>query len=89
MEPRDVRRRRPTVNPPARLLKASLLIALYSVRSERSFCEETEYNLLFRWLLDMDPFEPSFDSTMFTKNRERLIRCRSTVTLDDGRNVPI
>ena len=37
--------------PPERLLKASLLISLYSVRSERAFCEELEYNLLFRWFL--------------------------------------
>ena len=40
--------------PPERLLKASLLIALYSVRSERAFCEQLDYNLLFRWFLDMD-----------------------------------
>src|SRR5688572_6144658 len=59
---------RPSI-PPERLLKASLLIALYSVRSERAFCEELEYNLLFRWFLDMDPIEPSFDPTVFTKNR--------------------
>src|ERR1044071_5521015 len=63
---------RPSI-PPERLLKASLLIALYSVRSERAFCEELEYNLLFRWFLDMDPIEPSFDPTVFTKNRERLL----------------
>ena len=60
--------------PPERLLKASLLLALYSVRSERAFCEELEYNLLFRWFLDMDLLEPSFDPTVFTKNRERLLR---------------
>src|SRR5688572_23648386 len=59
---------RPSI-PPERLLKASLLIALYSVRSERAFCEELEYNLLFRWFLDMDPIEPIFDPTVFTKNR--------------------
>jgi transposase len=63
---------RPSI-PPERLLKASLLIALYSVRSERAFCEELEYNLLFRWFLDMDPIEPSFDPTVFTKNRGRLL----------------
>jgi transposase len=63
---------RPSI-PPERLLKASLLIALYSVRSERAFCEELEYNLLFRWFLDMGPIEPSFDPTVFTKNRERLL----------------
>ena len=59
--------------PPERLLKASLLIALYSVRSERAFCEELEYNLLYRWFLDMDLMERSFDATVFTKNRQRLL----------------
>ena len=58
--------------PPERLLKASLLISLYSVRSERAFCEELEYNLLFRWFLDMNLMEPSFDPTVFTKNRQRM-----------------
>jgi transposase len=64
---------RPSI-PPERLLKASLLIALYSVRSERAFCEELDYHLLFRWFLDMDLLEPSFDPTTFTKNRERLLK---------------
>ena len=59
--------------PPERLLKASLLISLYSVRSERAFCEELEYNLLFRWFLDMNLMERSFDPTVFTKNRKRLL----------------
>ena len=63
---------RPSI-PPERLLKASLLIALYSVRSERAFCEELDYHLLFRWFLDMSLIEPSFDPTTFTKNRGRLL----------------
>ena len=63
---------RPSI-PPERLLKASLLIALYTVRSERAFCEELEYNLLFRWFLDIDLVERSFDPTVFTKNRKRLL----------------
>src|SRR6478672_8968408 len=63
---------RPSV-PPERLLKASLLIALYSVRSERAFCEQLDYNLLFRWFLQMDLVEPSFDATTFTKNRARFL----------------
>src|SRR5690242_8311015 len=63
---------RPSI-PPERLLKASLLIALYSVRSERAFCEELDYHLLFRWFLDMNLIEPSFDPTTFTKNRQRLL----------------
>ena len=59
--------------PPERLLKASLLITLYSVRSERAFCEELEYNLLYRWFLDMDLMKRSFDAAVFTKNRPRLL----------------
>jgi len=59
--------------PPERLLKASLLISLYSVRSERAFCEELTYHLLFRWFLDMDMLEPSFDHSTFSKNRQRLL----------------
>ena len=53
---------RPSI-PPERLLKASLLIALYSVRSERAFFEELDYHLLCRWFLDMNLLEPSFDAT--------------------------
>ena len=63
---------RPSI-PPERLLKASLLIALFSVRSERAFCEELDYNLLFRWFLGMQLLERSFDATVFTKNRQRLL----------------
>src|SRR5919205_3546299 len=66
---------RPSI-PPERLLKASLLIALYSVRSERAFCEELDYHLLFRWFLDMDLVEPSFDHSTFSKHRQRLLRAR-------------
>jgi transposase len=59
--------------PPERLLKASLLIALYSVRRKRAFCEELAYNLPWRWFLDMDLMERSFDATVFTKNRQHLL----------------
>ena len=69
--------------PPERLLKASLLICLYSVRSERAFCEELEYNLLFRWFLDMNLMERSFDPTVFTKNRRRLLEHRIGQALFD------
>jgi transposase len=64
---------RPSI-PPERLLKASLLMALYTVRSERMFCEQLDYNLLFRWFLDMDMVEESFDHSSFTRNRERLLK---------------
>jgi transposase len=55
-------------------LKASLLISLYAVRSERAFCEELDYQLLYRWFLDMGLLESSFDPTALTKNRRRLLR---------------
>ena len=64
---------RPSI-PPERLLKASLLISLYSVRSEYAFCEELNYHLLFRWFLGMDMVEPGFDSSTFSKNRARLLQ---------------
>jgi transposase len=63
---------RPSI-PPERLLKSMLLIALYSVRSERHFCEQLDYNLLFRWFLDMDMVEEGFDPSAFSHNRDRLI----------------
>jgi transposase len=59
--------------PPEALLKASLLIALYSVRSERMFCEQLAYNMLYRWFLDMDMVEEPFNHSTFSKNRERLM----------------
>ena len=55
---------RPSI-PPERLLKASLLMALYTVRSERLLCEQLDYNLLFRWFLDMELDAASFDHSSF------------------------
>jgi transposase/IS5 family transposase len=63
---------RPSI-PPERLLKAKVLIALYSVRSERLFCEMLQYNLLFRWFLDLEMSEGTWDATTFSKNQERLL----------------
>jgi transposase len=63
---------RPSV-PPERLLKACLLTALFSVRSERQLCEQLRYNFLFRWFLDMDHLEEPFDASVFAKNRDRLL----------------
>jgi transposase len=62
---------RPSI-PPERLLKALLLMALYSLRSERQLVERINTDLLFRWFLDMSPEEPAFDATSFTHNRPRL-----------------
>jgi transposase len=59
--------------PPERVSKAWSLPALYSIRSERLLCEQLGYNLLFRWLLDMNQVEKSFDATVFCKNRQRLL----------------
>ena len=59
--------------PPENLLKATLLMALYSVPSERAFCEQLDYNLLWRWFLDMNIVEESFDHSTFSANRERLL----------------
>ena len=64
---------RPSI-PPERLLKAQILMALYTVRSDRMFCEQLDYNLLFRWFLDMNADDPVFDHSTFTKNRERLLK---------------
>ena len=63
---------RPSV-PPERLLKGQLLIALYSIRSERQLCEQLQYNLLFRWFLDMDMLESVFDASTYSRNRDRLM----------------
>ena len=65
-------RGRPSI-PPEALLKAQLLIALYSVRSERQFCEQLQYNLLFRYFLDLGLDEPGFDASVFAKNQARLL----------------
>jgi transposase len=67
------KRGRPSI-PPEHLLKASLLIALYSVRSERQFCERLQYDLLFKWSLDLNISDPAFHPTTFTKNRETLLK---------------
>jgi transposase len=63
---------RPSI-PPERLLRALLLQAFYSVRSERQLMEQLEYNLLFRWFVGLSLDDEIWDVTVFTKNRERLI----------------
>ena len=63
---------RPSI-PPEHLLKASLLIALYSIRSERQFRERLRYDLLFKWFLDLNISDAPFDASSFSKNRERLL----------------
>ena len=63
---------RPSI-PPDHLLKASLLMAFYTISSERQFCEQLRYNLLFKWFLDLNVEDEPFHPTTFTKNRERLM----------------
>jgi transposase len=63
---------RPSV-PPKQLLKASVLMAMYSMRSERAFCERLNYDLLFKWFLDLTINARAFDPTTFSKNRQRLL----------------
>lgn len=63
---------RPSIAP-ERLLKGQLLIALYSIRSDRAFCEQLDYNLLFRWFLDMSLDEVGLDQSNFSRLRERLV----------------
>jgi transposase len=58
--------------PPERLLKALLLMALYSARSERQLCERIDTDLLSRRFLDPQPGDDAFDPTSLTHNRERL-----------------
>jgi transposase len=66
------RRGRPSI-PPERLLRALLLQALYSIRSETQLMEQLDYNLLYRWFVGLQADDEVWDVTVFTKNRERLM----------------
>jgi transposase len=66
---------RPSI-PPERLIRASTLQVLYSIRSERLLCEQLDYNLLFRWFVGLSIDEPIWDHSTFTKNRDRLIEAK-------------
>ena len=63
---------RPSIAPQM-LLRAMLLQALYSVRSERQLMERMEFDLLFRWFVGLGADEPVWDASTFSKNRERLL----------------
>jgi len=63
---------RPSI-PPEHLLKSLILIALYSIRSERQFCERLQYDLLVKWFLDLNIADGAFTPSTFSKNRERLL----------------
>src|SRR5271154_3345088 len=72
MEAMYASRGRPSIAP-ERLLRAQLLMVLYSIRSERQLMEQLDYNLLFRWFVGLAMDDAVWDVTVFTKNRERLI----------------
>jgi transposase len=63
---------RPSI-PPERLIRASLLQILFSVRSERHLMEQMDYNLMFRWFVGLGVDDPVWVPTVFTKNRDRLL----------------
>jgi transposase len=63
---------RPSI-PPERLLRALLLQAFFSIRSERQLMQQLDYNLLFRWFTGLGIEDPVWDVTVFTKNRDRLL----------------
>lgn len=63
---------RPSI-PPEHLLKAQLLMALFSVPSARRFCDQLQYNMLFKWFLDLNIDDQPFHASSFSKNQERLL----------------
>ena len=63
---------RPSI-PPEQLLRALLLQAFYSIRSERQLMEQLNYNLLFRWFVGLSVDDPVWVATVFSKNRDRLL----------------
>lgn len=62
--------------PPEQLLKARVLMALFSVRSERLFCEQLSYNLLWLWFLDREFAQGSFNHSVFAKNYQRVLSAK-------------
>ena len=63
---------RPSI-PPEMLLRAMLLQAFYSIRSERQLMERLEFDLLFRWFVGLGVDDPAWDHSTFSKNRDRLL----------------
>ena len=63
---------RPSIAP-EKLLRAMLLQAFYSIRSERQLMERLEYDLLFRWFVEIGVDDPAWDHSTFSKNRDRLL----------------
>ena len=76
----DIKGGRPSIAP-EKLLRAMLLQVFYSIRSERQFMEQTQYNLLFRWFIGLAMDDAVWVPTVFTKNRERLIEHDAVIEL--------
>lgn len=76
----DIKGGRPSIAP-EKLLRAMLLQIFYSIRSERSLMEQTQYNLLFRWFIGLSMDDAVWVPTVFTKNRERLIEHDAVIEL--------
>lgn len=77
------RRGRPSIAP-ERWLRALLLQALYSIRSETQLMEQLDYNLLYRWFVGLNADDQVWDVTVFTKNRERLMAGEVSQRLLEG-----
>lgn len=77
------RRGRPSIAP-EKLVRALLLMILYSIRSERQLMEQLNYNLLYRWFVGLTMDDEVWDATVFTKNRERLMQGEVSERLFDA-----
>jgi transposase len=75
--------------PPEHLVRAMLLQAFYSVRSERQLTERLEFDLLFRWFVGLSADEPAWDASTFSKNRERLLAGQIAAQFLYGLSPPI
>lgn len=69
---------------PERLLRALLLQAFYTIRSERQLMEQLDFNMLFRWFVGLGLDEPVWDATTFCKNRDRLLEAEVSAKLLTG-----
>ena len=74
---------RPSI-PPEKLLRALLLQAFYSIRSERQLMEQLDFNLLFRWFVGLGMDDAVWDATVFCKNRDRLLEAEVSAKLLSG-----
>ena len=70
--------------PPEHLLRSQLLMALYGISSERSFCEQLSYNMLYKWFVGLELDEKPFVPTTFTKNRDRFMKMKVGKKLFDA-----